>query len=443
MAKRTSTLGMGAALTLLMLSASPVLARNAYRTPANPVAAITSDREIRQFLAQRNAPFWLAEPRAAEKLLGLLESAQVLDGIDQPVASIDELRRLVRKATNGSRRSQRKADHALSRAFVAYAAAIAEPKEKTTIYVDQAARPRPVNASRLLAAAASAPSLADCLDEMRWMHPYYGPLRTELERELSGQRRPERIKLIRLNLERARVLPRGPGRSIVVNTAAARLDFYEGRKVIDSMRVVVGETEQPTPMMAGMVRYAILNPYWHVPPDLTRTRIAPRVLNEGQAYLKKKGYQIVSEWSSIAQIIPAQSVDWRAVADGRKEIYVRQLPGPGNGMGEVKFMFPNDLGIYLHDTPAKNLFTKTERQFSAGCVRLEDAKGLQRLLLGDTPLSTSKKPEQHLPLKQPVPVYLTYMTLVPENGRIVEKGDVYGRDRLALGSGTKQKPIAR
>lgn len=443
MAKFTSNLGMGTALALLMLSASPALARDAYRNPVNQAAAIASDREVRQFLTQRNAPFWLAEPQAAEKLFGMLESAQVLDGIDRPVASIDELRRLVRKASNGSRRAQRKAEYALSRAFVAYAAAIADPKENTTIYVDQAVRPRPVNGARLLAAAAKAPSLVECLDEMRWMHPYYKPLRMELARELSGQKRPERIRLIRLNLERARVLPRGPGRSIVVNTAAARLDFYEGRKVIDSMRVVVGETDQPTPMMAGMVRYAILNPYWHVPPDLTRARIAPRVLKEGQAYLKKKGYQIVSEWSSTAKIIPANSIDWQAVADGRKEIYVRQLPGPGNGMGEVKFMFPNDLGIYLHDTPAKSLFTKTERQFSAGCVRLEDAKGLQRLLLGDTPLSTSKKPEQHLPLKQPVPVYLTYMTLVPENGRIVEKGDVYGRDRLALGSATKQKPIVR
>ena len=213
--------------------------------------------------------------------------------------------------------------------------------------------------------------------------------------------------------------------------------------MIDTMRVVVGETDQPTPMMAGMIRYAILNPYWHVPPDLTRSRIAPRVLKEGQAYLKKNGYQIVSEWSSDAKIIPAHSVDWKAVADGRKEIYVRQLPGPGNGMGEVKFMFPNDMGIYLHDTPAKNLFMKTDRQFSAGCVRLEDAKGLQRLLLGSTPLSTSRKPEQHLPLKRPVPVYLTYMTLVPENGRIVEKADVYGRDRRALAGATTQTPIAR
>src|SRR5690606_5229321 len=145
-----------------------------------------------------------------------------------------------------------------------------------------------------------------------------------------------------------------------------------------------------------------------------------------------RGYQVVSEWSRDAEVIPEASVDWKAVARGDKEIFVRQLPGPANGMGEVKLMIPNDMGIYLHDTPAKGLFVKEERQFSAGCVRLEDADRLKKLLLGDLQLTKSKTPEQVVNLPKAVPVYLTYMTIFPQDGRIVERPDVYGRDRLAI-----------
>ena len=92
---------------------------------------------------------------------------------------------------------------------------------------------------------------------------------------------------------------------------------------------------------------------------------------------------------------------------------MRQLPGGSNAMGKVKFMFPNDLGIYLHDTPQRNLLAKDDRHFSNGCVRLEDAQRLGRWFFGETPKAKSDAPEQHVPLPQPVPVYLTYLTAVP------------------------------
>ena len=297
-----------------------------------------------------------------------------------------------------------------------------------TLYVDPGARPRPVSAARLLRVAAAAPSLADYVEQMRWMHPYYPALRRALADEIKGENQPRRVRLLALNRDRARVLPRGAGDYILVNSAAARLDFYDDGKLKDTMRVVVGEAAQQTPMMAGMVRYAILNPYWHVPPDLAQSRLAPRVLSEGLIYLRKKGYEVVSDWSHKAKVIPAESIDWKAVAAGKVEVKVRQRPGPLNGMGEVKFMFPNDLGIYLHDTPGKALFQKSERTFSAGCVRLEDAQGLKRLILGDTPMAASTKPEQYVALSRPVPVFLAYLTAFPLDGKIVERPDVYKRD---------------
>ena len=136
----------------------------------------------------------------------------------------------------------------------------------------------------------------------------------------------------------------------------------------------------------------------------------------------------MSDWSRTAKVIPAESIDWKAVAVGTVEVKVRQRPGPLNGMGEVKFMFPNDLGIYLHDTPGKSLFQKSERTFSAGCVRLEDAQGLKRLILGDTRMASSTEPEQYVPLSRPVPVFLAYFTAYPLDGKIVERPDVYKRD---------------
>ena len=416
-----------ARLALMVALALPAI------SPALAVSAPSAERpvamsEIGHFHDERQGrAFWFASDNAAETLLALLEQAS-LDDLDASHYPIDTLRRVAANARSGSARDRREAEEAFSAVFVRYAADVARERNVGTLYVDPGARPRPVSAARLMRVAAAAPSLAAYVEQMGWMHPYYSALRRALANEIKGANQPRRVRLLALNRDRARVLPRGKGDYILVNSAAARLDFYAGGDVKDTMRVVVGEAAQQTPMMAGMVRYAVLNPYWHVPPDLAQTRLAPRVLSEGLIYLRKKGYEVVSEWSNKATVIPAESIDWKAVAAGKVEVKVRQRPGPLNGMGEVKFMFPNDLGIYLHDTPGKTLFQKSERTFSAGCVRLEDAEGLKDLILGDTALAASTKPEQYVPLSRPVPVFLAYLTAYPQDGKIVERPDVYKRD---------------
>lgn len=418
--KLPATLAMFVALAAPL--ATPVLAA----APAVQRPATVGD--IGQFLDERQGrALWFAPDNAASELLALLQEAS-LDGLEPSHYSIPTLRRLAEDARSGSAGDRRAAEATFSAVFVRYAADVARERNVGTLYVDPGARPRPVSAARLLRVAAAAPSLASYVEQMRWMHPYYPALRAALADEMRGAKSTQRIRLLALNRDRARVLPRGSGDYILVNSAAARLDFYAAGQVKDTMRVVVGEAAQQTPMMAGMVRYAVLNPYWHVPPDLARSRLAPRVLGEGLIYLRKKGYEVVSDWSRTATVIPAESIDWKAVASGKIEVKVRQRPGPLNGMGEVKFMFPNDLGIYLHDTPGKALFQKSERTFSAGCVRLEDAEGLKKLLLSDTPLASSTKPEQYVALSRPVPVFLAYLTAFPQGGKIVERPDVYKRD---------------
>jgi L,D-transpeptidase YcbB len=238
-------------------------------------------------------------------------------------------------------------------------------------------------------------------------------------------------RLIALNLDRARALPANLGRKhIEVDALGARLWLYENGKVRDTMRVIVGKPISPTPMMAGLMRYAVVNPYWNVPPDLVRTRVAPKVLDGGLTYFRSKHYEVLSGWSADAHVIAPQQVDWAGVAAGKEDLRVRQLPGGDNMMGRVKFMFPNDLGVYLHDTPDKQLFKDGERRFSSGCVRVEDAPRLARWLFGKNLTTRSGKPEQQVDLPDPIPVYITYLTAVPGEQGIIFREDAYGRDRI-------------
>jgi murein L,D-transpeptidase YcbB/YkuD len=231
-------------------------------------------------------------------------------------------------------------------------------------------------------------------------------------------------RLLALNLER--LLPGPWTRHVVVDAASARLWYYSKGSLDGTMKVIAGAKETQTPLMAGMIRYATLNPYWNIPPDLVERKVAPKILDGGS--LKAMRYEALADWSANPAPLAQSAIDWSAVAGGRQEVRLRQLPGSDNAMGKVKFMFPNDLGIYLHDTPQRNLFAKEDRHFSNGCVRLEDAQRLGRWFFGKAPSAEGDKPEQHVPLPQPVPVYLTYLTAVPTAQGVQFLPDVYGRD---------------
>ncbi|MEO8547622.1 MAG: L,D-transpeptidase family protein [Sphingomicrobium sp.] len=236
--------------------------------------------------------------------------------------------------------------------------------------------------------------------------------------------------LIIVNLERARRLPPADRfrRYILIDAGAARLFMYDNGRVVDSMKIGVGTAATPTPMMAAQLRYVSLNPYWNVPPELAQTLIAPHVLKEGLSYLTYRHYEVLSDWSDDATPIELASVDWQAVADGKKVIRLRRGPSPGNSMGDMKFMLPNDFGIYLHDYPDKSLFAKDDRWISNGCVRLEDAHRLARWLLGEDPQPRTGQPEEEVDLPQPVPVFMTYFTVAPTGDSVVFRPDPYKRD---------------
>ena len=243
-------------------------------------------------------------------------------------------------------------------------------------------------------------------------------------------------KIIILNMERALRLPttEDKRRYILIDSGAARLYMYENGKPVDSMKVIVGEAKTQTPMMAAQLQYVSLNPYWNVPPELVQSLVAKNVLEQGLTYLTDRDYQILSDWTDEATLLDPATIDWQAVAAGSKEIRVRRGPGPWNSMGQMKFMLPNDFGIYLHDIPeaSKAAFASDNRWISNGCVRLEDAKRLQKWVFGGAAPSANGEADQRVDLPEPLPVYMTYFTAEPTATGIAFRSDPYNRDPALL-----------
>ncbi len=401
---------------------------------ATPAAAQSADgAEVAAFYRSRGgAPLWFS-PRsgaAAQQLVQLLATAQA-DNLNPRRYNARGLSRAVQDAANGNPAAVQRAEAMLSAAFVAYARDQRHDPAAGVIYVDPELRPTPPSARALLTQAAQAPSLSEYVGQMGWMNPIYGRLRQAIASRI--YRSEAERRLLTANLERARALPPGNGRYVIVNPPAARLYMYENGQVVDSMRVVAGKSApaSQTPMMNAFIRYTVLNPYWNAPSDIASKNLAPNVLKRGPAYLKEKGYEVMSDWSESAKVVSPTSVNWKAVADGRTQIRLRQKPGPANSMGQMKFMFPNKQGIWLHDTPVREKIEEASRLQSAGCVRLEDAPRLARWLFGRSLKPQGARPEQKVPLPSPVPIYITYLTAVPSGTSITYFDDFYGRDRAA------------
>ena len=406
-------------------------------TPSNAAGvAVDQSGAVAAFYRSRGgAPLWFA-PRsgaAAQQLVQLLATSSA-DNLDPRRYQAQRLARAVQAAQSGNPAAVQQAEAMLSTAFVQYVRDLKHDPGMGIIYVDSELRPTPPSAATILSQAANAPSLSDYVQKMGWMNPIYSNLRLALASGvyMNDQQR----HLLAVNRERARVLPSGNGRYVIVNAPAARLYMYENGQVVDSMRVVAGRPDPiaQTPMMNAFIRYIALNPYWNSPADITAKKLAPTILKEGRAYFKNRGYELLSDWSDHPRVIDPMSIDWRAVQAGQIKARLRQKPGPANSMGKMKFMFPNEQGIWLHDTPEKEKIDEAARLQSNGCVRLEDAPRFARWLFkGRPPSPKGARPEQKVNLPTPVPVYLTYLTAVPSGTSIVYFDDFYGKDRVQPG----------
>lgn len=252
----------------------------------------------------------------------------------------------------------------------------------------------------------------------------------------------DRLKQIELGLERLRWLPEGVrGHYLIVNIPAfqlygARAGEGMGQHELQ-MNVVVGQAidGRQTPVFHSDMTMVTFRPFWNVPEAIAAKEVVPAIRRH-PAYLKKNDLEIVSGFAPSAQPLAADEVTLERVASGALKI--RQKPGPENALGLFKFSFPNTNNVYLHSTPSKSLFSRDRRDFSHGCIRVQDPQRLAEWVLeanGDWPAEriaefANGDVTKTIMLKKPIPVYILYSTvMVDQEGRISFFDDIYGHDR--------------
>lgn len=418
-----------AGLTAALLAASPAMgqpaatATAAVATPGLPVAPdVTAAYDTYHI-----QPIWFRagpDSPAIAQLVAILQRAP-FDGFPagpQLAAQVQSVAAAVRANPVAAEGAER----IVSTAWVRYVQSLKRPTDGM-IYAYPVLKPQGTRAEEILLTAAAAPSLVNYLSATAELNPVYAQLRDAAwaEAQASGNFTPDPRLLA--NLDRARSIP-ARGRFVLVDSGNQRLTMFEDGRPVDSMKIIVGMNELPTPLIASMMYYVTYNPYWHAPDHLVRKTIAPTVLRQGMPYLKSHGYHVIDEWSEDAKEIDPKTIDWKAAAAGTLHLLVRQDPGPLNSMGNLKFPFPNPEDIYLHDTPNKALFAKDVRNLSNGCVRVEDARRFGRWLLGQEPNAPSNDAEVRVQLPKGVPIVLTYLTAEVANGKLTYLNDFYGWD---------------
>jgi len=246
-----------------------------------------------------------------------------------------------------------------------------------------------------------------------------------------------RVDQLRLSLERLRwVAQEADEVFIAVNIAGFRVSFVRQRKVIWTSRVIIGTAYRKTPVFRADITYVEFNPTWTVPPTILREDTLP-ALKRDPAYLKTKNLSVFD--SSGRRVDPA-TIDWTAFGK-TMPFTLRQEPGPNNALGRVKLIFPNPHFVFMHDTPQRELFMRPERTFSSGCIRVEDALALAKLLLEDTPAFNPASLQSVLDagrtrrvvLAKPIPVLILYLTAALDaSGKARFYQDVYQRDAAEL-----------
>jgi len=246
------------------------------------------------------------------------------------------------------------------------------------------------------------------------------------------------IRQIELNLERLRWLPEELGRRhLRVNIPDYRLELVEDSRTVLEMRVVVGKKENPTPVFSDQMTHLTFNPFWNIPESIAVKETVPLLLKDNK-YAAKHGIQVVMKANEEEIVDPSEIGRKEATQDAKTFPYLlRQRPGPGNALGRVKFMFPNQFNVYLHDTPTRHLFNRTERDYSHGCVRVERPVELAEYLLKEKPGWNTDRinnamqsgEEVSVTLGRPLPVHIVYWSVwVGESGELQRRPDIYELD---------------
>ena len=258
-----------------------------------------------------------------------------------------------------------------------------------------------------------------------------------------------RARQIVLSLDRLRWTPllQGP-RMIVINIPEFVLRAYEVQgdriSVRETIKIIVGKSmDTRTPLFEEQMRFIEFQPYWNVPPSIARGEVVPRLRRE-PGYFDREGFEFVTAQGRVVEALAPEMLD--AVHAGRARI--RQRPGPRNALGDIKFVFPNRENIYLHHTPSVHLFERDRRDFSHGCIRVEQPVALAMFVLRDMPDWTEARIRQAMTagnpstvrLAEPIPVVIAYATAIVRDGRIHFFDDIYGHDRALDAALSQPRP---
>ena len=248
-----------------------------------------------------------------------------------------------------------------------------------------------------------------------------------------------RIRQIALNMDRLRWLSDDMGRNyIFVNIADFSLEVMEDEQPVMAMRIIAGKDEQRSCVLSAKMTYLELNPFWRVPDSIAAKEILPQIKKE-PGYLAQKNIKVFKDWKDNAKEIDPRLINWSRVRVSNLGYKFRQEPGPLNPLGRIKFIFPNECEIYLHDTPARHLFGRTRRDLSHGCIRVEKPVELATYLLRNKETWIQKKilaeikkgKRQVVMLPEPVNVHIFYGTVwVDRDGVLQFRNDIYHADEI-------------
>lgn len=244
----------------------------------------------------------------------------------------------------------------------------------------------------------------------------------------------QRISQLQTSLERLRWLPNDPGdRYLMVNLAGYHLTAVDNNRITLNMRVIIGRSYRQTPSFNSEMSHIVFNPYWTVPNKLARLDILPKQQADPD-YLASQQFQVFENIDDIRVEREIDEINWWQLSSRYFPYILRQQPGPLNALGTMKFMFANPWSIYLHDTPDKALFDESQRNFSSGCIRVEDPLALAEFSLNQADSRQlidevlASRQNRGKTLNTPLPVYAVYQTAWSENGELRFASDHYGRD---------------
>lgn len=250
----------------------------------------------------------------------------------------------------------------------------------------------------------------------------------------------KRIQQIKLNIQRLRQLPKELGnRYILVNVSNYHLYGIENNNVVLSMKVIVGKPKWNTPIFEETMSYVVLNPKWNIPQSIFKDDILSRIKSDPE-YLAKENIIIIDGWESNSTTIDSELIEWDKIDPDKFSYRLQQTQGPANPLGRIKFMFPNNHNVYLHDTPNKDYFYLSRRNLSHGCIRVEKPLDLAEFVFNNKSFTQEKIIElinlgetKYVDLPKPIPVVIQYFTAWADtDGTVSFSRDVYNLDYQAI-----------